>query len=108
MATSEIVRVGKLLTAVGMVWAAIGLCLFWTPARAAVNEASSLRVIVFALGLTGTLCIFGSWGLALVHWTKARSANERGWLRWGVPLLVFTFIAAWAYWLSRHDPNATS
>lgn len=92
----------------GMVWAAIGLSLMWAPARAVVNEFSALRVAIFWLGFFGTSCILASWGLALIHWSKSTASSQQGWFRWGAPLLVFSFIAAWAYWLSRQDAGSST
>lgn len=96
-------RVGRVLTIVGMLWAIAGLLLMITPVREAVNGKPAVVTSVFLMGLLGTLSIFTAWGLALYHWATrgSQAANERA--PWGALLIIFSFVAAWVYWLTRTD-----
>jgi hypothetical protein len=96
-------RVGRVLTIIGITWAMLGLALMITPVRNAVNANPAAITSVFVVGLLGTLSIFAAWGLALYHWGTRGHHNTTRSARWGVWLIVFSFVAAWVYWMTQEQ-----
>jgi hypothetical protein len=95
------IRLGRVLTVLGVLWFVVGLSLTNVALRGLVNGSPILLRLIFALGAVGTISVVAAWGLALYHWRRQFEGTATAKRRWGVALVLGMFVAAWVYWITR-------
>jgi hypothetical protein len=95
----NMIRLGRVLSVLGILSFAFLLSLSSTSVRAAVDNAGAGHWAASIVGGIGGPCVFTAWGLALYHWGTRYQGSLESRRRWGIGLILGAFLGAWAYWL---------
>lgn len=95
MKTSRMTRVGRILTAAGILGLALVLSVTH-PLTRSVLDSNGLFVLVNLVSAATVATLLTTWALAVYHWGTRYDGARRS--LWGVVTILGVFIGSWLYW----------